>query len=95
MDRIEQSKKEHEVLLLNREKISIKGVIHVESFDDRQIVMDTDLGMLTITGEELEIKQLDLEEGNFAVEGIINSLQYSIGNRNNMKGKGLLERLFK
>src|SRR5690606_6049697 len=77
----------HEVLLHNREHLRVKGVLHVESFDDRQIVLDTDLGTLTIEGEDLQIKQLDLEAGDFAVAGLVSALTYSVGGAWDLLGK--------
>lgn len=87
---------QHEISIVNREFVTIKGVIHVDSFDAEEIVLDTDLGLLTIKGEDLHIKQLNLEQGNFCVEGLITALQYSAGGRlKGRKGKGFLDRLLK
>ena len=88
----------HEVVIQNREKLFVRGVLHVESFDDRQIVLDTELGMLTIQGQELEIRQFDLESGDFAVEGTITALEYSAARPRDARGrggKGLLDRLLR
>lgn len=85
---------QHMITVTNREQILVTGVLHVESFDDRQIVLDTDLGTLTMNGEDLSIKQLNLEEGSFAVEGLLTSLQYSVG-KGRRRGQGLLERLLR
>ncbi len=88
----------HSLQIANRESAVITGVLAVESFDDEEIVLETDMGGLTIRGEELHIKQLDLERGRFAVEGLINALQYSqarqrAGRPN--RSRGFLERLLK
>lgn len=85
----------HQVSLVDRESLQVTGVLHVDSFDDRQIVLATDLGSLTIQGEDLQIRQLDLERGHFAVEGIINGLAYASGNQRARKSQGLLERLLR
>lgn len=85
----------HLVTITNREEVLITGVLHVDSFDDRKIILDTDLGTLTVNGEDLNIKQLNLEDGNFAVEGLITSLQYAPGRGARQKGQGFLERLLR
>ena len=85
----------HAVTLTNREDLQVSGVLHVDSFDDRQIVLATDLGTLTIQGQDLQIRQLDLESGRFAVEGVVNALNYSVGNQRERKGQGFLERLLR
>ncbi len=95
MDEKYKGEGEHQVIITNREFISIKGVLHVDSFDDQEIVLDTDLGTLTLKGEDLHIKQLDLEDGSFAVEGVLASLQYSVSKGLKARGKGLLERLLR
>lgn len=88
----------HEIMLTNREHLRVAGVLHVGSFDDRQIVLDTDLGTLTIDGEDLQIRQLDLEAGAFIVDGVIAALTYSSAaahQDSRRKGKGFLERLLR
>lgn len=88
---------EHTLTVINREQVVISGVHAVDSFDDQEIVLETELGTLTIRGEELHIKQLDLESGRFAVDGMVNAFSYSAratraGVRRN---RGFLERLLK
>jgi len=89
---------EHSLRIINREQVSIEGVLSVESFDDGEIILETDLGTLTLRGEDLHIKQLDLESGRFAVDGLISLCAYSApkqrGGRS-AKPRGLLERLLK
>lgn len=87
----------HRVSIDEREHTAIEGVLNVESFDDREIILETELGILTIRGEDLHIAKLDLDEGQFAVNGLVWSLEYSaVGQRGvKGKGKGLLDRLFR
>ena len=68
---------EHQIVLRARQEATIGGVLHVASFDDHEIVLDTDLGTLTLLGHDLQIKQLDLAQGTFWVEGQIDSLAYT------------------
>jgi len=90
----------HQVVLRGREEATIGGVLHVSSFDDHEIVLDTDLGTLTLIGHDLQIKQLDLAQGTFWVEGLIDSLAYATtrkaqgGARAQGRG-GMLGRLFR
>jgi len=39
--------------------------------------METAMGVLTLKGEKLHIRQLDLDAGSFAVEGLVSALQYT------------------
>jgi len=91
-----QIPEEHKVSLVNREIANIEGVLNVDSFDDQEIILDTDLGLLTLRGEDLHIKQLNLDTGSLTVDGLINSIEYSM-EKGGIKdrGKGLLDRLLR
>jgi sporulation protein YabP len=84
----------HQLVLAERERLTIDGVLHVESFDEKEIVLDTELGGLVIEGEELHIKELNLEKGNLLVSGYVRSVEY-LGESLAKRGKGLLARLFR
>lgn len=94
MDDKRLSNVRHQLVLAERERLTLDGVIHVESFDDQEIVLETELGGLVVQGEDLHIKELNLETGNLLVQGYITSVEYledSLGK----KSKGLLARLFR
>jgi sporulation protein YabP len=82
----------HQVTLIDREEMSVDGVINLGSFDEKEIVMETQQGMLLIKGENLNIKQLNLEKGNIVVDGTVKSLVYEDEIK---QRRGLLERLLK
>lgn len=89
---------QHTLRIVNREQVEVEGVLAVESFDDQEIVLETELGTLTLRGEDLHIKQLDLESGRFAVEGLISACMYSNLRHRGQKaprGRSILERLLK
>lgn len=65
------------LVLENREKISISGVNDVLSFDDQIVILETSLGLLTIKGENLRINKLSLDSEEVIIEGEINTLSYS------------------
>lgn len=90
--------RQHTLNLVNREFLTMQGVQSVESFDDQEIIMETDMGMLTLKGEELHIKQLDLDTGRFAVEGFISACIYTTPRHRGgkpAKGRSFLERLLR
>ena len=88
----------HQLILRARAEATISGVVGVVSFDDRQIVLGTQMGTLTITGHDLQIRQLDLGQGSFRVEGTVDSRTYSTGGARGrgrgQGGRGVLQRLF-
>ncbi len=69
--------KPHILSLDNRKLLSLSGISDVDSFDDKSVTAHTDIGMLSICGENLNIKMLNLEIGELEVEGKISSLIYN------------------
>ncbi len=65
------------IVLENRNKLSVSGVLDVLSFDDQIVIIDTDLGMLTIKGDNLKINKLSIDTSDVVIEGNINVMAYS------------------
>lgn len=82
----------HNLVLENREKLSLTGVTDVDSFDESTIVAYTDCGELTIGGENLHICKLNIEDGELKIEGNISSLNYL---SNKPKSGGLFAKVFR
>lgn len=82
------------LILENRGKLSISGVLDVLSFDDQVVMVETELGLLTIKGEELRITKLSIDTSEVIVEGNISYLAYS--NKEVEKNKGsIISKIFK
>lgn len=82
------------LILENRNKLSISGVLDVLSFDDQIVILETDLGMLTIKGENLKINKLSIDTSEVIIEGSINSLSYSQKDIER-KNESILSKIFK
>ncbi len=65
------------LVLENREKLNVSGVLDVLSFDDQIVMVETELGLLTVKGENIRINKLSLDTSEIVVEGEIDSLTYS------------------
>jgi sporulation protein YabP len=87
-------RKRHQLSLRGREALTVDGVVNVESFDEKEIVLETDEGDLTIRGDDLHIKELNLDTGSLSVEGFVHSLEYA-DNRAAKKTGGFFSRVFK
>ena len=85
----------HQIKLTNRKNGTISGVVDVLSFDENEIVLDTDMGLLTVRGKELHVKRLTLEKGELDLEGQVDSLNYSSNAALKRSGDSFLNRLFK
>ena len=86
--------RDHACRLENRNAASLTGVREVVSFDENQVVMDTDMGLLTIKGKDLHVSRLTVEKGEMDVEGQIDSLTYSSNEAYRKAGQSILARLF-
>lgn len=82
------------LILENREKLSISGVLDVLSFDDQVVMVETELGLLTVKGERLKINKLSLDTSEVIVEGDISYLAYSEKNEERTK-TSLISKIFK
>ena len=65
------------LILENRGKLTISGVLDVLSFDDQVVVLETELGLLTVKGENIRINKLSIDTSEVIVEGEISTLAYS------------------
>ena len=82
------------VILENRSRLNVTGVVDVLNFDEETITMVTEMGLLIVKGSELHLNNYSLDSTELGIEGTINSLQYSDKNLGKNKEK-LLTKIFK
>ena len=87
--------KAHKVLLANRKSANFSGVLDVLSFDVNEILLETEMGMLMIRGNELHVNRLTLDKGEVDIDGRIDSLVYSDTAASGEKQESFLGRLFR
>lgn len=85
----------HKIVISNRKNGVLNGVIDVLSFDVGEILLETELGMLMIKGNDLHVNRLTLEKGEIDIEGKIDSFTYSDVKAAAKQNESLLGRLFK
>ena len=85
----------HRLTLNNRDRGNLTGILDVISFNESQIVLDTDMGLLTIRGKDLHVSRLSLEKGEIDIEGRTDSFPYSSNESIRKAGQSFLSRLFK
>ena len=78
----------------NRHKLTVTGVLDVDSFNEECIVADTCLGLLVVRGRELHINRLNIEKSELYVEGEIISCEYIDDQRNKKSGLSIFSRMF-
>ena len=80
---------EHSLRLVGRAELTITGVTEVSRFEEDGVLLQTDMGELTVQGEQLQLKELSLDGGRVAVSGSISALIYG-----RQQSGGWLHRLF-
>lgn len=85
----------HKIMISNRKNGVLNGVIDVLSFDVGEILLETELGMLMIKGNDLHVNRLTLEKGEIDIEGKIDSFTYSDVKSAAKSNESFLGRLFK
>ena len=79
MEDRQQLQRGHKVSLSSRKEGVITGVNDVLSFDAKEVLLETEQGILMLRGDELHINRLTLEKGEVDIDGRIDSLTYSDG----------------
>jgi len=74
MDTVKENKQT--VLLESKAKLTIDGVINVESFNDDYMELSTNLGGISVEGENLKIEELRQENGKILITGEVNGIYY-------------------
>ncbi len=84
----------HNVILEDRRLLTVSGVTDIDSFDEQAVILFTDLGELTIKGDDLHINKLNVDSGELSVEGTIYGLSYAEPDHKPGNG-GILSKLFR
>lgn len=88
---VQVGKTPHQLILQEREKLTVSGVEEVESFDEHEVIMVTVAGLLVVRGEGLHVGKLSLDTGELRLEGRVSELRYE----ENTRSEGFWARLFK
>ena len=86
------------LLLDERKELMLSGILNVDSFDERQIELNSNMGGIEIGGEGMKIAALNLEEGKITINGTISSIMYVKSREEKSvrhKSKSVISRLLK
>jgi len=83
----------HSINIIERKNISINGVKKIDNFDDKEFLLETNMGYLKVQGSDLEIIKLDTILGSVSIKGKINNVIYI--EEVNKKEESLFSKLFK
>jgi len=88
----------NKLILTDRKFIVLEGILLVESFDEQKIVLETNMGLLVLKGEGLNITHLDLTNGILDAEGFFSEMQFQKDKgikRRQKPPKDIISKLFK
>ena len=79
------------LLLENRKKLTIDGIINVESFREDFLELSSNSGKIEVEGSNLKIEELRQENGKIYITGEISGVFYG----DNKPGKKIFGKMFK
>ena len=82
----------HSLLLEERNRLTVSGVRDVDSFDEETLILLTDLGEITVKGDQIKVTRFSAETGDFAATGHFNAFTYA---DRLPKNSGFFARVFK
>lgn len=88
-----EPQKPHNIILENRKTLSISGVTDVDNFDEKTILLYTNMGELTVRGQNLHVNSMSVETGEMSIEGDIWALVY--GDKDRRGSLGFFGKLFR
>ena len=94
-DETKATGKMQNIILENRNKLHLSGVVDVLNFDEEIVTVDTELGILVVKGSDLRLNKFNLDNSELSIDGEIMSMVYDDKSNNAKKGEGLFNRIFK
>ena len=85
----------HRVLLQGRKSAELTGIKEVVSFDAKEVVLNTTMGVLMIRGNDLFVKRLTVEKGEVDLEGQMDSFVYVDKSGKIGEKESMVKRLFR
>ena len=82
------------LMLENRKKLTLNGVIEVVNFNENQILLNTDVGTMVVKGQELKMNKLDVQNGDVVITGKVDSFVYT-NDKSKLKKDSIISRLFR
>ena len=82
----------HNLIMEGRKKLSVSGVEDVESFNETEIILHTNMGVLVVEGDKLHINKLTIDNGEVLIDGELSCVRYTYESET---PGGFLKRLFK
>ncbi|MCX7696007.1 MAG: sporulation protein YabP [Caloramator sp.] len=83
----------HNLNMINRQKLDITGVVNVINFNEEQINLSTIMGQMIIKGKNMKINRLNVDSGDMCIEGEFIGINYL--NKQTSSSESIFKKLFK
>lgn len=83
----------HNIILKDRKVLELTGVKQIDSFDNREFLIETSQGWMAIEGQDLILGKLDTDRGEVIIKGLIEAIRY-LANKKHEK-ESIVGKLFK
>ncbi len=94
MENQEVVKPNQNISIKDRKVCEIEGVKKLDSFDDKEFLIDSVNGYIHVKGEGLSLGLMDMEKGLISISGKIDSLSFLTKSKFDRK-EGFFSKLFK
>ncbi len=74
---MEQTVLPHKLTVEERKKLTLTGASEVVRFDEELVELNTSGGMVVVSGQELKLKCLSLDDGAVVIQGKIDGISYA------------------
>ena len=90
---MENNKSNSLIKVENRKNCILEGVTKLDSFDDKEFLLETIDGYLHIKGKNLSLGNMNMEEGKLIIQGTVDSLIYlnKVANKENAKYTSIIQ----
>jgi len=87
--------KNHHMMIRDRKSLETTGVKKIESLNSEEFVLETILGYMTISGQDLEMINFSVDKGEIVIAGYVTKVEYYDHQDNINAPKGFFSKLFK
>jgi len=77
MNTQEKAAVSHNVIMRDRESISVGGVCEIVSFDESGVVLETVMGIMAVDGSGLRVTRFDTDRKEVDLSGKVNGIVYA------------------
>ncbi len=85
----------HGILIQERKSVEIEGVKKLDSFDQKEFLVDTSMGYVHIKGQNLSLGNMNMERGFLSIQGTIDVVAYVGKGKEQQSKESFMKKLFK